>query len=325
MPLGTRTGARRAATRTAVAVGVQFGSSVSPQPAPSRRRARRRRCAVVCRASVRRSSQPEPRHQGDREAEPARPRVERAERDEHDGDQRPATQMIQHRELGREPRREERERPSATAGAARRPQRDERERGADDRDDEIPGRAGHGTTVAGSGSDRLPRNDGARALRHSSGNFRPPPPIATPEDVRCSGSRGSTPPSSSLETPSAHMQVMGVAVVDPTTCAARVLVRARPRAARVAAAPRPAVPAPARRGAARAARAALDRGPRLRPRLPPAPRRAAGAGWRDGARRVRRRRRQPAARPHATRCGRRGSSRASSTATTRSSRRCTTR
>ena len=33
----------------------------------------------------------------------------------------------------------------------------------------------------------------------------------------------------SLETSAAHMQVMGVAVVDPTTCAARLLVRARPR------------------------------------------------------------------------------------------------
>ena len=33
----------------------------------------------------------------------------------------------------------------------------------------------------------------------------------------------------SLETSAAHMHVMGVAVVDPTTSAARLLVRTRPR------------------------------------------------------------------------------------------------
>ena len=84
----------------------------------------------------------------------------------------------------------------------------------------------------------------------------------------------------SLETPSRpHAGHRVSRSLDPTTSTpgfsyehVRELLEAR-------AAPDPAVPAPARRGAVRPARADLDRGPRLRPRLPLAPRRAAGARW----------------------------------------------
>ena len=61
---------------------------------------------------------------------------------------------------------------------------------------------------------------------------------------------------------------------------------------------RAAVPAPARRGAVRPAQPVVDRGPRLRPRLPRAPRRAAGAGRAARARRVAADDRRPPARPH---------------------------
>ena len=62
-------------------------------------------------------------------------------------------------------------------------------------------------------------------------------------------------------------------------------------------------------------RPAVDRGSRLRPRLPRAPRRAPGAGRPRRARRVRGRRSPAARSTAAARCGSCGSSRVSSTAT----------
>ena len=80
--------------------------------------------------------------------------------------------------------------------------------------------------------------------------------------------------------------------------AARARVRGRPRADRVAAASRAAVPAPARRGPARHRPSVLDRGSRLRPRLPPAPHRGAATGGPLPARRARRPHRGASPRPH---------------------------
>ena len=65
----------------------------------------------------------------------------------------------------------------------------------------------------------------------------------------------------SLETPSAHMQVMGDRGRRPDHVDAGVLVRARARAVGISPASDPAVPAPHRRSSARPARADLDRGP----------------------------------------------------------------
>ena len=131
-----------------------------------------------------------------------------------------------------------------------------------------------------------------------------------------------------LETPAAHMQVIGVAVVDPSTIDAPAegpfYERVRD-AARSAAASRAAAAAPPRRGAVQPERAVVDRRSRLRPRLSRAPRRAPRAGRTRGAGRVRRPMSRAGRSIAATRCGRRTSSRASSTDTRRSSPRCTTR
>ena len=86
------------------------------------------------------------------------------------------------------------------------------------------------------------------------------------------------------------MHVASTAVFDPSTVPGRLLVRQGEGAGRQPAPPAAAVPPPAGRGAVRAAPPAVDRGPRLRPRLPRAPGRPARAGRRGGAGRVRGRR-----------------------------------
>ena len=87
-----------------------------------------------------------------------------------------------------------------------------------------------------------------------------------------------------LETPTSHMHVAGLDDPRPVDGARRVRRSTQVRdiyAQRLA--PRAAVPAPARRGAVRPPPPAVDRGPRLRPRLPPAPHRRAAPGGRGSS------------------------------------------
>ena len=65
--------------------------------------------------------------------------------------------------------------------------------------------------------------------------------------------------------------------------AQRLRLRCVPRPLRAAARSRPAVPSPARRGPDRPEPPHLDRGPRLRSRLAPAPHRRAPTRWHQGA------------------------------------------
>ena len=101
------------------------------------------------------------RHHGEREAQPARPRVECAERDER-GSDHDLPEDDPQRELGREPRREEGG-GHQPRRAVRRPQGDGGAREADDREDEyqVAWSRNHGS--GGEFRARLPRNHRGRA------------------------------------------------------------------------------------------------------------------------------------------------------------------
>ena len=71
-----------------------------------------------------------------------------------------------------------------------------------------------------------------------------------------------------LETPSSHMHVAGLMILDPSSAEGGVTLEDVKAVYGAAPAPRPAVPPPPRGGALRPPPPAVDRGPRLRPRLP---------------------------------------------------------
>ena len=127
-----------------------------------------------------------------------------------------------------------------------------------------------------------------------------------------------------METPTQHMHTLKIAILDPSTVPGgysfervkevlrerlHLLPPFRRRLVEVPFEPPP---------------PGVDRGPRLRPRLPRAPRRGARARRPGGARRAHLPDRQPPARPPPRRSGRSGSSRGSSTATSASWPRSTT-
>ena len=122
-----------------------------------------------------------------------------------------------------------------------------------------------------------------------------------------------------LETPSSYMHVAGLMILDPSTAPVEWSFDEVRDMYAAAAAPRAAVPATARRGAVRPPSSGVDRGPRLRPRLPSPSHRRALAGRRSARSRRWPRRSSPDRSTGGSRCGRRGSSRASSTATSRCS------
>ena len=134
------------------------------------------------------------------------------------------------------------------------------------------------------------------------GTFREPWPRRT-----VTGSPRWTRPSSRRKGPDSHMHVGAVMIFEGPPPAYEDFLDAHP----LAAAPRAALPAEARVPAARDRAAAVGRRPELQPRLPRPPHRAAGARRRGAAARARRAHPLPAARPRASRCGRRGSSRGS--------------
>ena len=86
-----------------------------------------------------------------------------------------------------------------------------------------------------------------------------------------------------LETPSSYMHVAGLMILDPSTAPVEWSFDQVRDMYGAAAAPRAAVPAPARRGAVRPAPPGVDRGPRLRPRLPHPSHRRASTGRRSSS------------------------------------------
>ena len=96
-----------------------------------------------------------------------------------------------------------------------------------------------------------------------------------------------------LETPTHHMHVAMTMVIDPSTMPGGYSFEKIKDVHRRPAAPRAAVPPPARGGAVPAAPPGLGRGSRLRPRLPRPPHRRAGPGRAPRARRDRGPDRQP--------------------------------